>query len=234
MGAPNRYGTEIALRCNALLGALYDGEQGANKVTAKNGMGLGPTFLLAMAHPMFVIPYERFMKGAGHRFKLSTHEETLAKLLKDTEKGHQAGSSLRPPPSFNGRCDFASFPVAAKQHSPKFPFGKYGGYLDEDLIEKLETEPQDLPKTDSCISIIRHCLSHGNVIYLNGDGEVAHGEAVEAFLFANEKGTVKKIEAYEFIRISIADFRKYLHEWALWLEALEEEAMRLDATANND
>lgn len=227
MGAPQLYGTEMVQRCRTLLEKLEPHANEINQNESSPG-SLSVTFLLTMAHPMIIQPYERFIKGAGSRFKLRTNEGELGKAFKRLVPSGSDGIAGTP---LDGiwTWSFASFPAQASNY---LPYKEGTMLLDLKLKESLDGDQAraDARKRSpyTLLEILRHSMAHGNIIYLNSEGDVAHGTKVSKLLFANERPRTlgrPGIEAYDFLQISVTDFRKFLESWAEALKKLEKEVL---------
>lgn len=193
MGAPTFYGTEIALRCLKLLNGL---EGCASKIEAPNPEfgSLRPTFLLSMAYPMIIQPYERFMTRKRTSYELQLHEGELSRQFQAQFKEKQGLSWLSEGNA--QRWSWARFEIASGKGINKLPFDQTRQYLDTQLREQLantqgKTEAENQP-TMVLIEVLRHSLAHGSVLYLADSGDVAHGQPVGKFLFCNERRGGKK------------------------------------------
>lgn len=234
MGTPTFYGTEIAMRCLRLL----DGLEGyAAKIEAPNAElgSLRPTFLLSMAYPMIIQPYERFMTGKGTQYDLQLHEVELSKLFGAQFKEKKGLSWL-----LEGNAEkwsWARIERASVEGRKEFPFEQGGHFLDTQLREHLaapkshKQAANELAKT--LIEVLRHSLAHGSILYLDDSGDVAHGQPVGKFLFCNERrgGEQNYIQAYEFLEVSVEGFAGFLRSWAVWLESLERMVRKVSASS---
>jgi hypothetical protein len=234
MGTPTFYGTEIALRCRILLDEL---EPHASAVKAPNPElgSLRPTFLLSMAYPIIIIPFERFMKHRGNPYSLKQHEGELGEQFQKKIKGKYGLRWL--PASDAQEWSWTRIEIASVELGRGFPFDQDQHSLDTHLQERLaDTQSKtdvENQTTQVLIEVLRHSLAHGNVLYLDDDGSVAHGRPVEKFLFCNERrgGAQNHIQAYEFLEVSVDGFAGFLRSWATWLAGLHQEVTKKPANS---
>lgn len=206
------YGRELPIRAHQLLDELG---AFARKISAEGPStgSLYPTFLLTMATPIIIQPYERFFAGKGDQSERIISEfdgypqySGLATALKD----------LKSRQSLDGT------PMGVVEW--KFAFLKASS--DYKLADGINPELQYLLKDPKAIDMakrkspknilehLRHAMAHGTIIYLDADINPALYGGAEFFLFANAR-TKGKVD---FLLISVSDFKKFISSWAEWLK----------------
>lgn len=215
MAIQGSYGREIALRANELLQQL---EQHARDVPGEmpSAGSLRPSFLLSMAMPIIIQPYERFFsKGAQRSVAFYSEFERLdgvSEMRNEIDSLKTAGSLAGSPMEvatwwWAFTNDFYKLSDGIPNHIAPLLTGTAGK-------TKAKTKaPHEI------LMVLRHALAHGSVIYLDKNGEPSLYGGVTYFLFVNQRtddmGNQKSVD---FLKVSVEDFRKFLSKWANWIE----------------
>jgi hypothetical protein len=215
MAENGSYGRELALRAHELLTRL-EPEAKETPGQAPSIGSLYPTFLLSMAVPIIIQPYERF---------LAKKDNKEARIVVDFD-GYSKGSSLA-----QGLAELKSMKTLSGS-----PFDNIGwryaqlkssvGYklacgmtaeLRTFLKDKRSAEKAMSKSPTMIIEHLRHSMAHGSIVYLGEDWEPSLYGPVQFFLFANLRlnGNV------DFLLISIDEFKTFISKWAKWLEDRE-------------
>ncbi|WP_033067491.1 hypothetical protein [Thalassospira australica] len=206
MGIPKLYGTEIPARSLAILEGLYANVE--NNIAAEDGRGsLTVTFLLSMAMPMIIVPFERFKQKNDRANEFNTDKVVFVEFRRLMKKKVHEVDWIK-------SAEWAYFRNSSKEDKVVLvPEG-----LPLEVADRLN-EPEanaivaELTVND-VIKCFRHSLAHGNVAYLDANGQTSYdGEASYlAFVcdFENRRGS-------QVLRISIPAFREFLSCWGDWL-----------------
>lgn len=199
---PQRFVTEYPGRCGQLLAML--------EPQARENDLLG-SFGLLVASAAFTIPFARM-----------------------TEKGHPAGkpeASLFAALEALKKKPFLDAPFWNKKKPAYFRYAKIvneaeyaAGWLTDSGIHPIKSK--ESKDGNTVLRTIRHALAHGNVVYLNEDGQEMPGSRVRylAFLSRHERDP-----AY---RVAIFDEEGFLHFlkcWIGWLESFPPETTFAEA-----
>lgn len=205
------YGREIALRAHQLLSELEH--------LAKNVIGeepsdgsLRPTFLLTMAMPIIIQPYERFFRDPS-KFRTTLMREfdgysPHSRLAKGLDK-LKAMTSLEGSPFSDVEWRFAHL---KSEYGYKLADGMtqaLRGYLKQSSALKKANEKA--PKF--VLEHLRHAMAHGSIMYLNEKWEPSLYGPVKFFLFANARPEGK----VDFLLVSVEEFLVFITSWAAWL-----------------
>lgn len=215
MAKQGSYGRELALRAHVLLKQL----EGAAKETPGDGPSIGslyPTFLLSMAMPIIIQPYERFFKKYNRRtadlvveFDGYSESSSLANALK--ELGEM--SSLASSPFDGVQWKYAHLNADVGYKLADGMTSTLESFLKNERAEQhAKAKP---PKT--VLEHLRNALAHGSIVYLGENWQPSLYGPVKFFLFANARPNGK----VEFLLISVEDFRQFIGNWAKWLHDKE-------------
>ena len=203
------YGRELALRAFELFRAL---EPEARNVMgeAPSGGSLYPTFLLSMAMPIIIQPYERF-------FEIDNPKKSALMVEFD---GYEPNSPLaKGLDELKDMTNLSGSPFDKAKWHYAFLRGTYKlvDGISEDLERHLNNPAAAVkaqrkrPKV--VLGILRHALAHGSIVYLDQEEQPSIYGPVEHFLFANSRpnGIV------EFLKVNVEDFKMFITAWAKWL-----------------
>jgi len=209
MGIPQHYSRDIAQRCQSLISNLRPVIQRGLPGDADFRGPLSTTFLLAMATPMIVLPFERLFKPARPGALYAGDDRHLDRAL-----AREVSNVLGPARTF-GAAPF----VAPGQWSyfPAYPYFNVAGGWPDDLLESLRT-PEAVERADGApaervLSDLRNALAHGGVAYLNAEGRQTEGDV--AMLASAGVGPGRA--TLNILRVSEDDFCSFLMAWADWL-----------------
>ncbi len=220
MGSPNHYGLELPTRCLDLLDALWPHAQ---EIFPQHRKDLGPltaTFLLSMAMPIINLPIERIEKRISAQVDGYVddqhHDTVLAKRMQDC----LGGKPIRNAPFFvHGHW---SYHQATVEH----PVNIANGFPDDiaqQLREPAAIEAASAMNGNQWSSVLRNSLAHGGVAYLDRAGNTAWDAPTHYLAFVSggfeydECGRPIKLKSVRTLRISMTDFRSFLHSWVHWL-----------------
>lgn len=81
------------------------------------------------------------------------------------------------------------------------------------------------------LRVLRNALAHGNIVYLNEQGQEIQGERVQhlAFLsrYEENEGDRKKAETYRVVTVRETDFLPFVRAWAIWVAAHHDQDQEL-------
>ena len=198
---PHRFATEYPERCLALLDA--------SEPIARQKKLLASFALLAAAS-VLVIPYERLRTKATF----------------ERERGSSLSSALRD-------LRKVSWPLALfwnGQDPGDWRFSRVvgrpddvAGWRNEDGQPSVSSDANRIVRktADDVLRVLRNALAHGNVVYLNKDGDEQPGTPVArlAFLSRYEETAAQKAgsNTYRLVTVSDEAFLSFLRCWATWL-----------------
>lgn len=225
MGVPYHTSRDIPGRCLWLIDRLYSRVE---KIEAPHGHGEGPldtTFLFAMSVLILTLPIERLEK---HRRKEVAGEQgyvddrpldTDAAREIDAVLGDAAVAFDASPFFVAGAWRFASIDFKPGMNlAVSFP-----GQLADRLRADAAVNDANKMSAREWATIVRNALSHGGIIYLDGDGNQAVGERTELMGFVSAKypggNMLKPPERLRALRISPDGFRETLRRWVQWVQA---------------
>jgi len=215
MAENGSYGRELALRAHELLTRLEPHAKDVSGEAPSEG-SLYPTFLLSMAMPIIIQPYERIFKNTSQQLSALTNtfdgysqESKLAKGLKTLRNME----SLCGSPLFSANWAFARLKPDRKYKLADGMTSELKLFLETSGNRKAKKRPRAL------LEHLRHALAHGSIVYLNADWKPSLYGPVEHFLFANARpnGSV------DFALISVQGFQEVITEWADWLSRQDYE-----------
>lgn len=212
MAEKGSYGRELALRAHVLLKQL----EGEAKETPGDGPSIGslyPTFLLSMAMPIIIQPYERFLATKAHRNRLFVdfdgYSEGSKLAIALGELSSEDGLADTPLGDVPWRFAFLRTNYMLSQGMPK--------ELSERLREPKAENAARRKSPGKIFAHLRHALAHGSIVYLDKDWKPSLYGPVKYFLFVNAPNQTLT----EFLLISVEDFRRFIGSWAGWLHEKE-------------
>lgn len=197
MGIPQRYSRDLAARCAQLIEVLYDGPVRGIR-DPETGGSLSTTFLLSMALPVLVVSHQR--AEAGER---ST--EYTAELRLTAEHLDWLDVST-------WRYEFfadSDTPNLAQKELPKSV---------TDAL-RYAAPPLSLP-LKRLLETLRHSLAHGQVAYLNAEGEHVPTEQAAQLAFVSKVFDGRSYIGFAALRLEEAAFHEFLLRWARKLSEL--------------
>jgi hypothetical protein len=198
---PERFCTEVPQRMRRLLDAMYP--------VAKE-QDLTTSFTLMVAMPLLMIPLERTATYRGDPTNAISDVDTaqpFVRALRQLKRGPFWEAFLRDPDQLR-----------------MWRFTEIGNRIDHpsqwrDSLDQHPMRPgarNDIKKqtVENVLMTLRHALAHGNVVYLNEEGDEAPGRRVTHMAFvADGRGT----DAYRVVIVEEVAFVEFLKAWADWL-----------------
>jgi hypothetical protein len=224
MGSPNHYSLELPIRCLDLLDALWPHAQ---EVYPQHRKDLGPltaTFLLSMAMPIINLPIERIERRVSARVEgyVADHEQDAALTRRMQER--LGAKPIRNAPFFvHGDWSYYEAMVEA-------PLNIAFGFPDEiaqRLRDPAAVNAASALRGNQWTSVLRNSLAHGGIAYLDQAGNTARESPTHFLAFVSgsfdhdECGRPVRLKAVRTLRISMKDFRSFLHAWVHWLNTEE-------------
>ncbi|MBO9708076.1 MAG: hypothetical protein J7521_07680 [Caulobacter sp.] len=203
---PEHYSRDIPERCDALIDLL---SETVEQPQVRFGGPLKTTFLLAMAMPMILLPWERlFQRGKGGKANPAA-EHDLDKAMTDEVVGLIGAGKLAEEPFF----EVGAWALASRQ--TPFKVGREWPYdLAEELASADAADAATALAPKVFLSILRNALAHGAITYLDQTGYQAGGEAqMFGFVAKQDYGALP----IHVLRVDKDAFRRFLRAWAQWL-----------------
>lgn len=206
MGVPDRFAIEYPRRALDLIGML--------EPSARESNLLGSFGLLA-ASAVLTIPFERMR--TSHFLHDQAHDADLVKNLKALER-----AEFLKAPFWREAPDSGSW----RQSRIVSTVDKIHEWVDPDGRDPRSTNANTIQsrKASEVLRVLRNALAHGNVIYLDKNGqEIAGNQMVYmAFLSRYEESPEQRKEG-ETYRVVITTEEAFLHFvkcWAEWIGGL--------------
>lgn len=207
MGVPDRFAIEYPRRALELISML--------EASARESNLLGSFGLLA-ASAILTIPFERMR--TSHFLHSEARDADLVKSLKVLE-----------------RADFLEAPFwrtapdvgAWRQSRIMNAVDEVHGWLDQDGRDPRSEEANTIQtrRANEVLRVLRNALAHGNIVYLDKDGqEIAGNQMVYmAFLSRYEETAAQREEAetYRVVITTEEDFLQFIKSWAEWIGGLD-------------
>lgn len=193
-------------------------------VTANNYDGVfgGPlttTFLISLAMPILVLPFERILVQGG--------EDPFPAYADDT--GLDAAVTKRLTRGLGGRFEGMPFfhaghwsVVETNDEYFRLPEGLPGHLADALGADAAYRTAARMP-AQSLLACLRNALSHGGISYLDANGHttIASHEQVSMLAFVSVRikgqGADRQALGLRVARISEEHFRLFLGSWVTWL-----------------
>lgn len=207
MGVPDRFAIEYPRRALELLGML--------EAPAREHNLLGSFGLLA-ASAILTIPFERMR--TSHFLHNEVRDADLVKNLKALEKT----VFLKAP-------FWRSEPDAGVWRQSRIVNGvdEVFGWLDQDSRDPRSEESNTIKtrKASEVLRVLRNALAHGNIIYLDKNGqEIAGNQMIYMAFLSRYEETSKQRAQAETYRVVITTEEAFLHfvkSWAEWISSLD-------------
>ena len=224
MGSPNHYGLELPIRCLDLLDALWPHAQGVYPQHRKDLGPLTATFLLSMAMPIINLPIERIERRVSARVEGYVDDHDLDTALTRRMQERLGAKPIRNAPFFvHGHWSYdqaiADAPVNIANGFPEDVAHRLGKPAAVDAASNLPGNQWS--------SVLRNSLAHGGIAYLDKAGNSAWETPTHYLAFVSgsydhdECGRPIRLKAVRTLRISMTDFRSFLHTWVQWLNTEE-------------
>ncbi|PZP20372.1 MAG: hypothetical protein DI607_00030 [Sphingomonas hengshuiensis] len=216
MGVPDRFAIEYPRRALELIGML--------EAQARENNLLGSFGLLA-ASAILTIPFERMR--TSHFLHDEARDTDLVKNLKALEK-----AAFLKAPFWRAEPDVGAWRQSRIVNS----VDEVNGWLDQDGCDPRSEEVNTIQarKASEVLRVLRNALAHGNIIYLDKDGqEIAGNKMVYmAFLSRYEETAVQReqAETYRVVITTEEAFLQFVKSWAEWIGGLDLDR-RLTAAA---
>lgn len=206
MGVPDRFAIEYPRRALELIGML--------EASARENSLLGSFGLLA-ASAVLTIPFERMR--TSHFLHDQARDDDLVKNLKALEK-----AVFLKAPFWRGAPSNGTW----RQSRIVSTVDKVRNWVDPDGRDPRSEEADTIQsrKASEVLRVLRNALAHGNIIYLNKDGQEIAGNRMVymAFLSRYEESPEQREEG-ETYRVVITTEEAFLHFvkcWAEWIGGL--------------
>jgi hypothetical protein len=173
-----------------------------------------------MAIPIINMPIERIERCNGARFDGYIDDRNLDPELSERMHGCLGSQQVHNAPFFlAGAWSYYRAQLTE-------PINISDGFPDEVAIELGKPDAvvaaSKLPGSQWS-SILRNSMAHGGVVYLDADGRTARHRPAKYFVFVSGRfdrdncGRPIKLNSVETLRVSIRQFREFLHLWVRWL-----------------
>lgn len=207
MGVPDRFAIEYPRRALELIGML--------EAPARENNLLGSFGLLA-ASAILTIPFERMR--SSHFLHDDARDADLVKNLKALEK-----AVFLEAPFWGAEPDGGAW----RQSRIVNAVDEVHGWLDQDGCDPRSEESNTIQtrKASEVLRVLRNALAHGNIIYLDKNGQEIAGNQMfyMAFLSRYEETAAQREQA-ETYRVVIATeeaFLQFVKSWAEWIGSLD-------------
>lgn len=216
MGYPQHYSRDLPQRCMHLVDQLWPivakGE-GAGEF----GGPLTTTFLMSLAAPMLVLPFERIVLQANHDPRIPSYAND-----RDIDADLTARLKHDLPGRFDGKSFFqkGSWSVVETEEDYFNLADRLPDRITHELAQDQAFDRAASMDTLSLLAGLRNALSHGGVAYLDKNGQTTDGQvAMLAFVSARMKGDgdERRAVGLRIVRVSEEAFRDFLRGWVSWL-----------------
>lgn len=207
MGVPDRFAIEYPRRALELIGML--------EARARESDLLGSFGLLA-ASAILTIPFERMR--ISHFLHNDERDADLVKNLKALEK-----SVFLKAPFWRAEPDAGAWRQSRIVNS----VDEVHGWLDQDGCDPRSEEANTMPtcRASEVLRVLRNALAHGNIIYLDKNGqEIAGNQMVYLAFLSRYEETPEQREQAETYRVVITTeeaFLQFVKSWAEWIGSLD-------------
>ncbi|WP_306624185.1 MULTISPECIES: hypothetical protein [Agrobacterium] len=207
MGVPDRFAIEYPRRALELIEML--------EASAREKSLLGSFGLLA-ASAVLTIPFERMR--TGHFLHDDKRDGDLVKNLKALEKAEFLKAPFWQKPPDGGKW---------RQSRIVNTVEKVHNWMDQDGRDPRWEEANTIQtrKASEVLRVLRNALAHGNIIYLDKDGqEIAGNQMVYMAFLSRYEETPEQREQAETYRVVITTEEAFLHfvkSWAEWIGGLD-------------
>ncbi len=194
---PERFCTEVPRRMRRLLDAMYPVAQQQDLTTS---------FTLMVAMPLLMIPLER---------------TNTRNTMNDVEGAHSFVGALQQ----LKRQPFWEEFLRVPEQLHKWRYVEISRKIDSpsewrDTLDRHPMQPgarNDIKEQDveNVLLTLRHALAHGNVVYLNEDGEEAPGRRVTHLAFVSKPHNGRA--GYRVLIVEETAFMEFLKAWADWV-----------------
>lgn len=209
MSRPQHFSRDLQTRCLHLIREL-------GPVVAKGeragpfGGPLTTTFLLAMAMPMLVLPFERIVQPATQRRAHGDDRDLDAGLTKRMLGG--LGGPFKDMPFYEGGAWSLVDTTEAFNTAGELPAGLAAALSEQASFDRAANE-----RAFDFLEALRHSLAHGGVMYLDRTGNTSRDEdpvAMMAFVSVAYPNDLKHLRV---IRVDEGSLKNFLAAWAKWV-----------------
>jgi hypothetical protein len=203
MGVPDRFAIEYPRRALELIGMLEA------QARALNLLG---SFGLLAASAILTIPFERMR--SNHFLNNDDRDADLVKNLKALEK-----VAFLEAPFWRSEPDEGGW----RQSRIVNAVDDVRGWLDQDGRDPRSADANTMPirKANEVLRVLRNALAHGNIIYLDENGQEIAGNQVAyvAFLSRYEETVEQRAqsETYRLVITTEEAFLEFIKSWAAWI-----------------
>jgi len=207
MGVPDRFAIEYPRRALDLIEML--------EASAREKSLLGSFGLLA-ASAILTIPFERMR--TSHFLHNDARDADLVKNLKVLEK-----AAFLEAPFWRSAPDDGAW----RQSRITNTVDEVHGWLDEVDRDPRSEEANTIQtrKANEVLRVLRNALAHGNIIYLDKNGqEIAGHQMVYMAFLSRYEETASQREQAETYRVVITTEEAFLHfvkSWAKWIGSFD-------------
>ena len=207
MGIPKVYGAEIPARGLTLLEGLYPIVEKSLK--ADDGRGsLTATFLLSMAMPMIILPFERF----------DLKHDRAREIVIDREAVSVFRRAMKLNMSDVDWIHCGNWAYYKTEHKKPRIFLVPNGlpeFVEVALNEQAAIDAKNELTLGDVAECFRHSLAHGNVAYLDEHGRTSYDGPASYLAFVCD---LRRGAGSQILRLSLADFHRFLIVWGRWLQ----------------
>lgn len=209
MSRPQHFSRDLQTRCLHLIKEL-------GPVVAKGeragpfGGPLTTTFLLAMAMPMLLLPFERIVQPASQKRSHGDDRDLDVSLTKRMLGG--LGGPFKNMPFFAAGAWSMVDTQEAFNTAGELPAGPAVALSEQASFDRAANET-----AADFLEALRHSLAHGGVMYLDQTGNTSHDEdpvAMVAFVSVAYPNNTKHLRV---IRVDEGSFKNFLAAWAKWV-----------------
>lgn len=208
MGMPTRFSLDYPQRCLQLINSFEDSARSQDMVGS---------FSLLAASSVLNVPLERsFTTHPLYREK----DDPLTLAIKVLSKMRFVDAAFwrDVPPS-----DWRQSRLLANFNNPEY-------WVDKDGKHPFETDADNSigrRKALEVLRVLRNALAHGNIVYLDENGQEREGAKVRflAFLSRYEETEDQKAESetYRMVAATEEEFLRFVKAWAGWLATLHHD-----------
>lgn len=207
MGVPDRFAIEYPRRALELIGMF--------ETPARERNLLGSFGLLA-ASAILTIPFERMQ--AKHFMHDDARDADLAKNLKTLER-----TVFLKAPFWRTAPDGGTW----RQSRVTNAVDEVHGWLDQEGRDPRSEEANTIGirKASEVLRVLRNALAHGNIVYLDKDGqEIVGNQMVYMAFLSRYEETEQQRERAETYRVVITTeeaFLQFIKSWAEWISGFD-------------
>lgn len=210
MGRPQHFSRDLPTRCSHLVQQLFP-IVAEGKGTKDYGGPLTTTFLLAMAMPMLILPFERVRQPASRERPHGDDRSRDEGLTQRMVKGLDA--PFRSLPFFAANVWSLVDTPTVFNTADALP-----DIVSRALSEQAGFDHAGDEAASGILQAVRHSLAHGGVMYLNADGQTSHDEDPIANIAFVSQLRKAKVEHLRVIRVEEVGFKDFLVRWAKWIK----------------